>query len=324
MNYSIIQSAREELSRYENDYEELRRRVNLSLFSLARTNLNSTEKKKVWQGLSESVRNVSEKAERMINKLNSVHFAEEEEVLHEERNSVARKYGNLLNKLQRERETITRQIDKDIISIIPLQKKAPKEGYCYFCDIKISSGIPYQLTREEQRVLEIEIVEGAGFCSQACLLEHCKEHKNREKLRQEEERRSEEKIESGKRLVTKVQLAIGDLISRINRLERREKELELEIDNFPSEERAGFFRRIAQSLGLVKKIGLHDKLAEIKRKRVRLKIELDKKNEELQKTLVILSVDEQVQKERHNLQKKFLGDKRNIHTKEDAKKISEE
>src|SRR6185503_8760407 len=106
MNYSVIQSAREELSKFESDYKELKKRVNLSLFSLAKTNLNSAKKKEIWQGFSESAKNIAEKAEKMVNKLNSIHFAEEEDILHEERNLIAREYNSLLGELQRERETI--------------------------------------------------------------------------------------------------------------------------------------------------------------------------------------------------------------------------
>jgi len=47
MNYSIIQSAREKLNKFENDYQELVKKVNLSLFTLAKTNLNAEEKRKV-------------------------------------------------------------------------------------------------------------------------------------------------------------------------------------------------------------------------------------------------------------------------------------
>jgi hypothetical protein len=47
MNYSVIQSARDGFGRYESDYKELAKSVNLSLFTVARSNLNSTEKKKV-------------------------------------------------------------------------------------------------------------------------------------------------------------------------------------------------------------------------------------------------------------------------------------
>jgi hypothetical protein len=324
MNYSIIQSAKEELVKYENDCKELKKRVNLSLFSLARTSLNSTEKKRVWQGLSESIKNIAEKAEKMVNKLNGVYFAEEEEVLCEEKKLIVRDYKSLLSELQREKETIVRQVEKDTVLITPLQQKVPKEDYCYFCDIRISSGIPYRLTKEEQGVLEIEIVEGAGFCSQDCLLGHCKEYKNREEALREEEKKSEEKIAGGKKLITQIQLAIADLLSKVNRLENKEKELELDIDILPAEERLGFFRRIARNLGLVKKSSPHTKLAEIKRKKVRLKMELEKKNEELRKTLVILSVDEQVKKERQGFKKKLLHNKRNVHFKKDSENVPEE
>jgi Na+/phosphate symporter len=47
MNYSIIQTAREELIKYEKECKELKERISLSLFSLPRSNLNSTEKKKL-------------------------------------------------------------------------------------------------------------------------------------------------------------------------------------------------------------------------------------------------------------------------------------
>src|SRR3954452_13066416 len=108
MNYSIIQSAREELVKYKNDCEGLRKRVNLSLFSLARTNLSSTEKNRVWQGLSESIKNIAERAEEMVNKLNSVHFAEEEDILDEEKNLIVHEYRSLLSELQNNKETIIR------------------------------------------------------------------------------------------------------------------------------------------------------------------------------------------------------------------------
>ena len=322
MNYSIIQAAREELGKYEKDYKDIRKRVNLSLFSLARTNLNSAEKKKFWMGLSESVKNISEKAEKIVSKLNGIHFAEEEGVLNEERDLIKKEYNKLLHELQGEKETIVRQIEKDIIPITPLQQKLPKEGYCYFCEIKISSGVPYRLTKEEQEVLEIEIVEGAGFCSQDCLLNHCREYKNRDKIRQEEEKENEEKIRSGKKLITQIQLVVSELIDKINKLEKKEEELELNIDTLSSEEKTGFFRRVMQGLGLVKKNDPHTRLAEIKSKRIRLEKKLEKKSEELQKTLVILSVDEQVQRERQSSKKRLFEGKRSIRTK--ANNVSEE
>src|SRR5207302_588749 len=101
----------------------------------------------------------------MINKLNSVNFAAEENILQEEREIMVQKYNYLIDDLGREKENIARQIEKDTVSVTPLQQKVPREGYCYFCDIKISSSTSYQFSREEQKILEVEIVEGAAFCS---------------------------------------------------------------------------------------------------------------------------------------------------------------
>jgi len=47
MNYSTIQLAREQLNKFENDYQGLVKKINLSLFTLAKTNFSAEEKKKV-------------------------------------------------------------------------------------------------------------------------------------------------------------------------------------------------------------------------------------------------------------------------------------
>jgi hypothetical protein len=47
MNYSTIQFAREQLNKFENDYRELVKKINLSLFTVSRTNLSAEEKRKV-------------------------------------------------------------------------------------------------------------------------------------------------------------------------------------------------------------------------------------------------------------------------------------
>ncbi|CAI2162230.1 17152_t:CDS:2 [Funneliformis geosporum] len=182
------------------------------------------------KGLFNQVTRIIEEIEVMNNKLNSVDFAEEEEILQEERDAVIQKYSGLVEDLRKEKEIITRQIENedDTVAVAPpLQQKSPKKGYCYFCDTKITSSIPYQFSKEEQEVLEVKIVEGAGFCSQECLLSHCKEYKKWQ--------------------------TIGNLRNRINNLIKKEKELELDIDALPAEKKAGFFRRIAQNLGLAKK-----------------------------------------------------------------------
>jgi hypothetical protein len=249
----------------------------------------------------------------MTNKLNSVDFAEEEDILQEERNAVIRKYSGLMDDLRKEKEIITRQIENedDTVAVAPpLQQKVPKKGYCYFCDTKITSGVPYQFSKEEQEVLEVKIVEGAGFCSQECLLSHCKEYKKWQSLHQKEEQKNEEKIQNKKKLVTQIHLAIGNLRDRINNLIKKEKELELDIDALPSEKKEGFFRRIAQSLGLAKKESSpSDKLAEIKRKRQKLEAEIKDKEKFLQQSLLVLKISEQHQKVRKNL--KNLFSKRN-------------
>jgi len=58
-------------------------------------------------------------------------------------------------------------------------------------------------------------------------LNYCKEYKNREKLRQAEEKRNKEKIAQDKKMITEIQGQMANLTERINRLERRERELEL-------------------------------------------------------------------------------------------------
>jgi len=118
-----------------------------------------------------------------------------------------------------------------MIPIVPLRQKTLKMGYCYFCDISISGGFPYKLEKEEQKVLNIEVIEGAEFCSQECLLGYCKEYRKREKLRQEEEEKRKIKIESDRKLVTEIQGKIGNLVKRINELERKGRELELSAEN---------------------------------------------------------------------------------------------
>ena len=47
MNYSTIQLAREQLKRFENDHQELVKKVNISLFSLPKTNFSIEEKNKI-------------------------------------------------------------------------------------------------------------------------------------------------------------------------------------------------------------------------------------------------------------------------------------
>ena len=168
--------------------------INLYLFTLARTSFSEEKKKKNWRGLVEHAENICARTEETLNKLNNVRFSEGDFVFQEERNDLMRKYSDLLSLLREEKTTILRQIEREVIPITPLRQKELKPGYCYFCDISIANGFPYKLEKEEQRVLDIEVTEGAEFCSQECLLGYCKEAKNRRKIRQEEEKKSKEKI----------------------------------------------------------------------------------------------------------------------------------
>jgi len=276
---------------------------------LAKTNFTAEEKKKVWDGLLESTKNVIRKVNEILDKLEGVRFSGGEVVLHEEKDNLARKYRSLIKKLLEEKETILRQVEKKITIITPLRQKVVKGGYCYFCDISIAADFPYKLKVEEQNTLGIEIAEGAAFCSQECLLGYCKEYKNREKLRQEEGKRSKEKIEKDKVMIGEIQGRIANLTERINRLERRERELELapENDQIEKPENRGFWHRFGQKLGLAKKPNPLSRLERIRKIKGELNIQLEKAGEELQKSLIILSLDEQKEKERKNLEgKAFL------------------
>ncbi|CAH1755721.1 4973_t:CDS:2 [Entrophospora sp. SA101] len=276
MNYSTIQLARERLNEFENDYRVLVKKINLSLFTLAKTNLSAEEKSEV--------------------------------VLHEEKDNLAQKYRSLIGKLSYEKETILRQVEKKITMVTPLRQKVVKTGYCYFCDISIAADFPYKLRAEEQNTLGIEIAEGAAFCSQECLLGYCKEYKNREKLRQEEGKRSKEQIEKDKMMVSEIQGRIANLTKRINKLERREYELELTPESDQIEK--------TENKGLVKKPNPLSRLERVRKLKGELNIELEKAGEELQKSLIILSLDEQKEKERKNLAGKSFLEKGRITDKE--------
>lgn len=210
------------------------------------------------------------------------------------------KYNVLINNLQKEKETILRQVEKAIVVVTPLRKKVPRLGYCYFCDIDITAGFAYKLKEEEQKVLGVETPEGAEFCSQECLLGHCKEYKNREKMRQEEEKKHREKIESDKKLVTKIQEEMTEMTKRINNLESKERELELSTnsDLYQTKESPGFFRRLGQKIGFIKKDSTVSSLEEIRKKKGELKTKLERTEEKLQKVLVILSIDKQIEQKR--------------------------
>ena len=104
------------------------------------------------------------------------------------------------------------------------------------------------------------------------------------------------------------------MTERINRLERREHELELspESDQIEKPENEGFWCRFGQKLGLVKKPNPLSKLERVRKLKGELNLELEKAGEELQKSLIILSLDEQKENERKKLEGKIFLEKRRI------------
>src|SRR5215216_4731897 len=117
MNYSIIQLARGQLNKFENEYQALVKKVNLSLFTLAKTNLGAEEKRKIWNGLAEYTKNIIRKVEETLDKLERVRFSGGEIVLHEEKDNLIQKYHLLIKKLSEEKETILRQVEKKVMVV---------------------------------------------------------------------------------------------------------------------------------------------------------------------------------------------------------------
>jgi len=85
----------------------------------------------------------------------------------------------------------------------------------------------------------------------------------------------------------------------------------------------GFFRRLGQKLGLVKKPHSLSKLERLRKIKGELNIQLEKTGEELQKSLVILSLDEQKEEERKRLEKKIILEKGRITTKDKEEGVYE-
>ena len=235
----------------------------------------------------------------MLNKLNGIRFSNEEAILQEERDYLAQKYDLLIDELKRTKEIILRQMKEEATSLTPFrEKKELKIGYCYFCGISIDAGFPYKLGQEEKKVLEIELVEGAEFCSQECLLNYCKEYKNWKKLHHEEEKKNKEKIEQDKKIITEIQGKIENLIIKINRLEKKERELELSEGFNRQAKKKGFLHRLGRKLGLVKEESLHQVWEKTKKQKENLKNKLEELHNELQKAMIIFSVDSQTEQQR--------------------------
>ena len=100
-------------------------------------------------------------------------------------------------------------------------------------------------------------------------------------------------------------------------------ELAPESDQIEKPENVGFWHRLGQRLGLVRKPHPLSKLERVRKLKEELNIELEKTGEELQKSLVILSLDEQKEEERKRLEKKIILEKGRIAKKEKEEEIYE-
>jgi hypothetical protein len=218
----------------------------------------------------------------------------------------------LLEDLNKEKTTILRQIENKKTFIVPLRQKTPQKGYCYFCEIDISDSFSYRIEEKDKRILGVEINEKARFCSQECLLSYCKEYKKRKEIRQNEERKIKGNIENNKKLVTEIQGRMADLTTKLNHLETKERKLQLNFDDYAfskKEEEVGFFKRLAQNLGLVKKKDNISPLEKARVIKIELKEQLKKNEEELKTALVFLSISKQVEEERRGIEKQLLQQK---------------
>jgi hypothetical protein len=109
------------------------------------------------------------------------------------------------------------------------------------------------------------------------------------------------------------------LTKRINELERKERELELlpESNQVERPEKTGFFHRLGQKLGLVKK-STPSKLERVRKLKQKLNIQLEKSEDDLKKSLITLSLDEQKEKERKRIEEKLLIEKKNAVAEEEV------
>ena len=320
MNFSTINSAQKDLSKFENDCHDLSGKVNLNLVSLAETNFGSEEKNKIWQALLNYAKNIISQVERTLELLENVRFSQEENILEDEKQNLIQIFNILLEDLNKEKTTILRQIENKKSFVAPLRQKDFKKGYCYFCEIDIADSFSYRIEEKDKRILGVEVNEKARFCSQECLLSYCKEYKNREEIRQNEEKKIKNNIINNKRLVTEIQSKMTDLTTKLNQLERKEKELELnfnEYDFLKKKEEVSFFKRLARSLGLVKKNDNISPLEKVKIKKFQFKDQLKKNEEELKKALVLLSISKQVEEERKGTERRLLQQKERISESED-------
>jgi hypothetical protein len=323
MNYALIKSAQKQLTKVENEYLNWRERVALRLHSLTEADVSEEERKRTCDGLLERTGHIIKEVEEMLDSLGEARFSESESFLREENIYLIQQYQGLMEKLKKVKGAISRQSGKEVMVVTPLQQKNVKIGYCYFCDVSIADNFAYKLSKREQNTLGIELAEGTAFCSQKCLWSHREEYKKREELRQKEREKIENKVERDRKKVTEIQGQITDLTERINKLQKREWELELSPENSQVEkpENAGFFRRLGRKLGLVKKPNPLSKIERIRKLKEELNVQLEKNEEKLKTALIVLSLDEQKEEERKRLERKALLEKNKFSTN---KNISDE
>ena len=138
-------------------------------------------------------------------------------------------------------------------------------------------------------------------------------------MRQEEREKIRNKIERDRKVVTEIQGQITSLTEKINKLQRREWELELLSESGQAEkpEKVGFFRRLGQKLGLAKKSNPLSRVERLRKLKEELNAQLEKNEEKLKTALIVLSLDEQKEEERKKLEKKNLLEKEKIAKKEE-------
>ncbi|CAI2167682.1 18445_t:CDS:2 [Funneliformis geosporum] len=239
------------------------------------------------KAISEATRKIIiERVKVELSRLNSVRFSKDEFVLDEEKENLIKEWEKLRDALLNEIETIQRQIDETkSTTLIPFQQKSLKLGYCHLCNVNIGENFSYKLKEEEQRILGIEIVKGAEFCSRKCFLDYCKDYEKHEKFRQEKKKENRGKIEYGQLLISKVQDEITSLIEKIDKLEKKELELEM----IPPErireekEKVGFFRRLFQKIGLAEKTDSASLLEKVKKQKGELENRLEASRNRLKK-----------------------------------------
>jgi len=312
MNYSLIASAKRELKICKEKLEDISKKINSSLLSLSVPKINYYTKKRAWEALLNRTKITIERVKNELNKLNSTRFSEDEFVLNEERENLIKEWKKLENSLLNEAETIQRQIDeKKIVSLSPLQQKDLKLGYCYLCNVSIGGNFSYKLREEEQRIWGIEIAKGAEFCSRKCFLNYCKEYRRYEEIREEEKKKNRKRIENDQVLISKIQSKITNLIERIDKLEKKELELELTPPEKIQEEteKVGFFRRLLQKLGLVKKTDAASLLETVKKNKSELESELESSQKELKDIWIKLTADKQEEQQHLETEKKLLQKK---------------